>query len=387
MAQDIETFEVEDKDGTIYEVDAPKGTSMEQVLSTAKKAITSWGSFDKSVPKEEQPKVSTGDESNPPNLKPKGVKGLKDMPYDLWKKTVPIEYRWYLQSLLGDRSQPLTEKDMTQEELIKIDNYIKERGVLSPEGSPNTGYIGDNTAYGTEYTTNDDFLTTDANSIENTLGRFVYKDSDNNKRTISDSYEFSNEYLDRLIAEYADKSDWEKVKELISRIPGKLAHQGLKSGVVDAALEAGTAFIGKDGRKVDIKYNTKATKVSTANNPLNLKTKDVTGFREFTTVGEGIKAAVAQLQRYFAGEGIAKGKDIKSVQDVIGMWRPKSDRRGEKDISQKDYEKVVADTIGVSPTDTLDINNKETLSKLIHGISKVEGNEVDLDTILKALGN
>ena len=181
--------------------------------------------------------------------------GLLDKAYSTWKNTVPIEYRFYLQSLLGDRSQALTEKDMTQDEIVQLNNYIKERGVLSPEGSPNTGYIGDNTAYGTEYTTNDDFLTTDANSIENTLGRFVYKDSDNKDRTVTDSYEFSNEYLNELIEHYKDMGNFEKVKELISRAPGKIAHQGLKSGIVDVALETGTAFIGNNGRPVKIKYN------------------------------------------------------------------------------------------------------------------------------------
>jgi hypothetical protein len=42
MAQDMQTFEVEGKDGRIFEVDAPKGTSFEKILGTVKKSITDY---------------------------------------------------------------------------------------------------------------------------------------------------------------------------------------------------------------------------------------------------------------------------------------------------------------------------------------------------------
>ena len=122
-----------------------------------------------------------------------------------------------------------------------------------------------------------------------------------------------------------------------------------------------------------------------SNNPTNLKTADAKGFRAFKSVEEGINASADQLYRYFAGEGPAKGKPTKSVKDVIALWRPESDRRGSKDISQANYEKMVADTIGVKPTDKLNIKDKNVLAKLIQGITKVEGNEVSLDSIMKAL--
>lgn len=90
--------------------------------------------------------------------------------------------------------------------------------------------------------------------------------------------------------------------------------------------------------------------------------------------------------RYFAGEGPAKGKPTKSVKDVIALWRPASDRQGEKDISQENYEKLVAKSIGVKPNENIDINNPQVLGKLLQGISKVEGNELDLDTVMKSIG-
>lgn len=122
-----------------------------------------------------------------------------------------------------------------------------------------------------------------------------------------------------------------------------------------------------------------------SNNPTNLKTADAKSFRQFDTVDEGIKASADQLFRYFGGEGPAKGKPTKSVKDIISLWRPESDRRGNTDISQANYEKIVADSIGVKSTDNIDINNPQVLGKLIQGITKVEGNEVDLDTIMKSI--
>jgi len=123
-----------------------------------------------------------------------------------------------------------------------------------------------------------------------------------------------------------------------------------------------------------------------SNNPTNLKTADAKSFREFKNVEEGIKASADQLFRYFSGEGPAKGKPTKTVKDVIALWRPASDRRGEKDISQANYEKIVAQSIGVKTNEKIDINNPQVLGKLLQGITKVEGKEVPLDTIMKSIG-
>ena len=123
-----------------------------------------------------------------------------------------------------------------------------------------------------------------------------------------------------------------------------------------------------------------------SNNPTNLKTADAKSFREFKNVEEGIKASADQLFRYFSGEGPAKGKPTKTVKDVIALWRPASDRRGEKDISQANYEKIVAQSIGVKANEKIDINNPQVLGKLLQGITKVEGKEVPLDTIMKSIG-
>ena len=46
--------------------------------------------------------------------------------YGLWKEKVPSDYRWYLQTLFGEKGKPFTEKDLTKKELQAIDKQIKE---------------------------------------------------------------------------------------------------------------------------------------------------------------------------------------------------------------------------------------------------------------------
>jgi hypothetical protein len=46
--------------------------------------------------------------------------------YGLWKENVPSDYRWYLQTLFGEKGKPFTEKDLTKKELQAIDKQIKD---------------------------------------------------------------------------------------------------------------------------------------------------------------------------------------------------------------------------------------------------------------------
>jgi len=46
--------------------------------------------------------------------------------YGLWKETVPSDYRWFLQSLFGEKGKPFTEKDLNKKELQMLDARIKE---------------------------------------------------------------------------------------------------------------------------------------------------------------------------------------------------------------------------------------------------------------------
>lgn len=112
--------------------------------------------------------------------------------------------------------------------------------------------------------------------------------------------------------------------------------------------------------------------VKPRNNPLNLKKPDNSGFQEYETIEQGIQGAANQLMRYYEGKGVAQ-TPRRTVKDIIDLWRPASDRRGEKDISQEDYINTVASALGVSPASPIDLTKKETMAKLILAMSQVEG--------------
>lgn len=145
----------------------------------------------------------------------------------------------------------------------------------------------------------------------------------------------------------------------------------------------------KDNSQVNSNVETapvESTSAASDNNLTNLKNPDGKSFRQFETVKENLKASDEQLLRYVAGTGVAKGRDIKTIRDILSLWRPESDYRGKGDITQKDYEKIVADTVGVKPDEPLDLNNVEIRAKILQGIIKVEkGQKIGLQTVLTAL--
>jgi len=172
---------------------------------------------------------------------------LLDYIYDSWNDNISSEKRWYLQSLLGDKTKPLTEKDLTKSELSNLKSLIKEQGVNTSKSS---GYLGDK--YYEDSLLDDKFLNLKSDPLQNTLGRFTYTYNPDGTITVIDNYDFSNEYLDDLVKMYGNMSTTEKVLELSKRAPAKIFNQGMSSGLTDVATEVGTAFIGKDGRPVKI---------------------------------------------------------------------------------------------------------------------------------------
>lgn len=107
------------------------------------------------------------------------------------------------------------------------------------------------------------------------------------------------------------------------------------------------------------------------NNPGNLK--DTKGnFRTFSSIEDGIEAGENQILRYLTLGSPINGQPVRTIKDVIDNWRPASDRRGEKDISQEEYYKEVSKLSGV-PLDTPIVPTKENISKIFKAISRIEG--------------
>jgi hypothetical protein len=107
------------------------------------------------------------------------------------------------------------------------------------------------------------------------------------------------------------------------------------------------------------------------NNIGNLKDVKTGEIRTFATPEEGVAAVKSQLSRYMTKGSPITGEKVTSIKGVIDNWRPTSDRRGNKDISQENYYKIVSDILGVGINDPIEPTDL-TLNKLTEAIAKVE---------------
>jgi hypothetical protein len=152
-----------------------------------------------------------------------------------------------------------------------------------------------------------------------------------------------------------------------------------------------TEYNTKKGRADETVVISESGNVDTSgNNYGNLKTADAKHFRSFDNKKDATMAYVKQIFRYVTGQGPAQGKPAKNIEDIIAFWRPPSDRRGSKDISQKDYVDIVAKAAGIKPKDLLKVETltPEIYAGILHGISIVENgrnNATSKEEILRYL--
>lgn len=151
---------------------------------------------------------------------------------------------------------------------------------------------------------------------------------------------------------------------------------------------AGTLSLGKEGVKNVISNLSKPflnsgeshpavgnSRGERNNNPLNMNyvgqrnsvLEDGKGarFAKFNTPYDGLSATVNQLLRYYDGK--TTGKKLKTVEDIIKTWAPSSDNN-----NTSGYINRVADELGVSPSQTLDLRDPNVMKDLMHAMSKVE---------------
>jgi len=209
--------------------------------------------------------------------------------YGLAKKVVPPRARFYTQTLLGDRTKPFTQDDLTTEELRHIhDTVARSRERLQNriaavkaaedfEDLPKFGYFGEevekklggekdqskifkeikalnakheqnfNKGYGNvqyrDYPKNSPML--------DTLGRFTYKMQPDGSVHVSDTYDFYNPARAKNVEKYEQENPVLRALDAGTLAAGK----ALSGEFRDAAGTIGEAYIGRDGRPVDIKYH------------------------------------------------------------------------------------------------------------------------------------
>jgi hypothetical protein len=154
------------------------------------------------------------------------------------KQIIPPQARFFAQALLGDRTKALTQNDLTPEELqqlnIAIENSKQRLGKLN-KGFGNVQYE--------DYPKN--------SPIRDTLGRFTYQIQPDGSVHVSDIYDFYNEARAKNVAKYEQENPVFKALDA-----GTLAlSKALSGDIKQAAGTIGEAYIGRDGRPVDIRYD------------------------------------------------------------------------------------------------------------------------------------
>ena len=223
--------------------------------------------------------------------------------YGLAKKIIPPEARFYAQTLLGDRTKPFTQNDLTPAELRYIHDAIETsrtrlrdrieavKAAKTFAELPKTGYFGEeierklgkekdqtkifkeikmlnakheknfNQGYGSvqydDYTKNNKMN----NPMRDTLGRFTYQVQPDGTVHVSDKYDFYNPERAPYVNQYEKMTPMNRAKEVLSRVQdpvlteAQTALGGGQDRIKDTLGEIGMAYIGRDGRPVDIKYH------------------------------------------------------------------------------------------------------------------------------------
>jgi hypothetical protein len=162
---------------------------------------------------------------------------------------VPLHYRAFLTTLAGSK-RPITEENLTKEELAKLKKRTEE---ASARGESSIGY-GKNKE-NINPVLNEDPQWGREKDIELTLGRAGFKKG-KDKTVLKDEYEFYNPErkaeVERLEKLKKEKGQSAVVKDVVEKTIKDAKDKGLKTAFNKLPSRVGNAFIGRDGRPVEI---------------------------------------------------------------------------------------------------------------------------------------
>lgn len=179
------------------------------------------------------------------------------------KKFLPASVRTFMDTVGGEKSR-ITEKDFTPEELQQVRDAIKNsrqrqegKRFISETGKPlKQDY--DQTAGYQDYSmgkrgerVENDFNLGSSGAMRNTLGKFNYEKTPDGRLVAKDNYDFKDDLVKE--AGVRPTSDYEKMSTL-GKI-GTLAADTVlpwKGGPTTLPSRIGSAFIGKNGRPIEI---------------------------------------------------------------------------------------------------------------------------------------
>jgi hypothetical protein len=186
--------------------------------------------------------------------------------YDLVKRKVPPQARFYTQTMFGDRSKPLTEKDLSEEDLRNLheavaNSRIRLKQKIESDDSEagkkhkkqfDQGY--GNVQYA-DYTQiphgNGAIQYREDNPMHDTLGRFGYQILPDGTIHVNDKYDFSNENRIKNVERFEKEGPIMKAIDSSTKAIG----QAVVGDIRPALATMGEAYIGRNGRPVDITYH------------------------------------------------------------------------------------------------------------------------------------
>lgn len=101
------------------------------------------------------------------------------------------------------------------------------------------------------------------------------------------------------------------------------------------------------------------------------KTSSDKEFKQFKSMAYGYRAIFKILSNYY------RNYHLKTIRKMIGRWAPEN----ENDTDA--YIKAVSDYAGIPADDPVDINDREQMTRIVAGMSKVEnGREAEMSDVI-----
>lgn len=101
------------------------------------------------------------------------------------------------------------------------------------------------------------------------------------------------------------------------------------------------------------------------------KTSSDKEFKQFKSMAYGYRAIFKILSNYY------RNYHLKTIRQMIGRWAPPKENHTEK------YIQFVSDYAGIPADDTININDREQMIRIVASMSKVEnGVEADMSDVI-----
>ena len=159
-----------------------------------------------------------------------------------FRNIVPASTRTFVSTLAGNRD-PITEKNFTNAELLAMQDVVNQSQKRGGKSGQYKDYDKFIYSYKPEYDTQAD--------LHNVLGRFNYTTSPN-KTVITDKYDFNNDSRIQDVMDYEKMPWYQKPFEVLKRS----SDPELTAGRL--ASQVANAYIGNDGRDVNIQFDPQA---------------------------------------------------------------------------------------------------------------------------------